>query len=667
MRIVSKLNLRCLILPSLGAAMLSCAGCADAYRRSADADVYRLLNDRKMRALAYNPQAFSEPLAGPAGKSHAVDAPDIRPGSRVTDATLASQHGAEPADPREGPVSRRAYDRIPVTAIAPSAPPVLELPPPIAPAVPLGPYREDLLQVDPARADPFAADMAARWLDHRNVFGPTPPRKQPIQLDLFASLSYGTLHSRRYRAQMDELYLAALDVTLQRHLLSPRPFARTGLQYTGGQATTAYNSALTATLDAGVRQKLPYGGEIVAETLVNFVHALDGAATDGESASVVLSGSIPLLRGAGMVNLEGLISSEREVVYQVRAFEEFRRQFAIDVANAYFRLLASYQAVNNRRANVNNSISLLERTRAIYAANVGAGGQVGRLRLTYLEVQRSEQQLLDAQNSLIDSQESYLNELDNFKLLLGMDIREEVDIIPVALDLKMPDLEHRDVIAVANQFRLDLQTARDRIDDARRNVSNAANGLLPDLSLTGLAQAGNPADAPAKSLNSRTLTYAAGITLDLPVDRLPERNVYRRALIGLYQSQRSFDDLQDRISAEVRASVRAIRSSEVSVAIQKRSIELAERRLENSNLLLKRGETNARDVVEAQDALIRSQDAYERARADLQVQVLQFLDRTGTLRVDPESGSLGKALDRAANSRDLSRQRAGANGSPGPG
>jgi outer membrane protein TolC len=282
-------------------------------------------------------------------------------------------------------------------------------------------------------------------------------------------------------------------------------------------------------------------------------------------------------------------------------------------------------------------------------------------------VQRSEQQLLDAQNSLIDSQESYLNALDNFKLLLGMDIREEIDIIPVVLELNVPDLEHRDVVAVANRYRLDLQTARDRIDDAKRAVAIAENGLLPDLSLTAQSLIGNPADAPAKALNSRTMTYSAGVTLDLPVDRLAERNVYRRSLISLYQAQRNVEDLQDRIAVDVRAASRAIRSSQVSVAIQKRSIELAARRLENSNLLLKRGETNARDVVEAQNALIQSQDAYERARADLQVQVLQFLDRTGTLRVDPDSGSLGKALDRGPNPTDLIRERAGANGIVGPG
>jgi outer membrane protein TolC len=643
-------------------------GCADAYQRSADADVYRLLNDRKVRALGYDPQATSDPVikTGAATTLGAATTAGTRPAEDLSRVARPEVDGKDPRaaaeenDPAK-PAPARAYARIPVTPIPPSEPPALDLAKPPDPAVPLGPNPGQPAGDRPTRLDPFAVEMASRWTETRYVYGPNPPRPEPVKLDLFASLRYAVRHSRTYRARMDDLYLAALDVTLERHLLSPRPFARTGLQYTGGQRDAAYASALTVTNDVGVRYRLPYGGEVVAEALVDFVHALDGNVSDGENASLVLSGSIPLLRGAGLVNLEPLIASERGVVYTIRSFEEFRRSFAIDVANAYFQLQARYQAVNNRRVNVVNSVSLLDRTRAIYSANLGASGGGSRLQLTFLEVQRAEQQLLDAQNSLVDSQESYLNALDTFKLLIGMDTREEIDIVPVALDVTVPDLANQDALSAANRFRLDLQTARDRIDDARRGVAVANNGLLPDLNLTGRGGLGNPSDLPARrEFDARALTYAAGVTLDLPLDRVAERNAYRRSLIGFYQSQRAYDELQDRVAADVRAAVRAIRSTEVSVALQRRSIELAERRLENANLQLKRGVTNARDVVEAQTALISAQDRFEQARADLQVQILQFLRQTGTLRIDPDAGTFGRALDRTAGPWRGQQERAAA-------
>ena len=73
-------------------------------------------------------------------------------------------------------------------------------------------------------------------------------------------------------------------------------------------------------------------------------------------------------------------------------------------------------------------------------------------------------------------------------------------------------------------------------------------------------------------------------------------------------------------------------------------------RLDNSNTSLKLGVPNvtARDVVESQASLLDAQDQYERAKSDLQIQVLLYMRDTGTLRLDQQGGSLAMAMDRAA-------------------
>jgi outer membrane protein TolC len=107
---------------------------------------------------------------------------------------------------------------------------------------------------------------------------------------------------------------------------------------------------------------------------------------------------------------------------------------------------------------------------------------------------------------------------------------------------------------------------------------------------------------------------------------------------------------KESIAADVLTRIRAIHSAEAAVAIQTRSIELAQRRLEYATELLKEGKTtDARNVTDAQQALLSAQDAYEDARASLQIEVLRFLRDTGTLRVDPHAGALGRALDRLAS------------------
>jgi outer membrane protein TolC len=189
------------------------------------------------------------------------------------------------------------------------------------------------------------------------------------------------------------------------------------------------------------------------------------------------------------------------------------------------------------------------------------------------------------------------------------------------------------------------------------------NGLLPDLNLTADAGVGNRPNDAARDVDSRQFNYSVGANMDWPLDRVAERNEYRRSLIDFSQAQRQFDLRKDQILADTRADVRALRSAQISYDIQRRSIDLAQRRLEYSNELLIQGKANSRDVVDSQTALLASQDSFAAAKADLQVQVLFLLRDMGVLRLDPAAGSLGHAMDFAATNgndeRNPSLDRAG--------
>jgi outer membrane protein TolC len=584
---------------------IALAGCSpESYRRGADREVSRILRDRKDAALGYQPDT-------PAGDA---DAP--APAARKPD-----------------------YQRIPATAIPPPATPAIAAPVVNVPYGPLGPDPDVVPVQRGYRFGSLGGDEEFEVFRGLEM-GPPAPGVGGRRFDLFGALKFAVQNSREYQDRMEDLYLAALDVTLERHLFAPRPFARAGLEYTGGQRDVDYRSALAATATAGVRQQLPYGGEVTAETLVRFVDALEGQVGDGESAEVVLSGSLPLLRGAGLVNLEPLIASERTLVYEVRDFEVFRRQFAVSIASQYFGLLAQQQSVANRLQNYASLAALLEQTLALHEAQIEARP------VSFLDVQRSEQSLLQAENSLIDARQSYANDLDDFKIALGMDVNESLDVVPVELDVAVPDIRGDAALEIAHRYRLELQTARDRITDAVRTVEVARNGLLPDVNLTGSASTGNRAGTPARQLDSRTLEYSAGVQVDLPVDRVAERNAYRRSLIGFDRAQRGYEDLREQVTAQVRSDARGIRLAQSTLVIQKRGIELAERRLELATDLLRQDKSDAREVVEAQEDLLNAQDAYERAQAQLQIRVLEFLRDTGTLRIDPDAGELGQALDR---------------------
>src|SRR4051812_18885351 len=259
-------------------------GCSpESYQRSADLDVNKLLADRKQKTLGYEPEVVA-PATQPA-----------RPG-------------------------KNAYAKIPFTQLPPKISPPIE---PVRVEVPyaaLGPAELFPPGTPAPTFEPLDVQAAREPGIDRLRLGPPAVRGPRRVFEVFQSLAYGVQHSREYQTRMEDLYLAALTVTLERHFFEPRPFVTQSLTYDGGQRDVNYRSALTAATTAGVRQRLPYGGEIVAQGLVDFVQAINNNSDSGESASLALTGSIPLLRGAGMVVQEPLIQSERSLVYEVRTF-----------------------------------------------------------------------------------------------------------------------------------------------------------------------------------------------------------------------------------------------------------------------------------------------------------------------------------------------------------
>jgi outer membrane protein TolC len=581
------------------------------YRNWADSQVQDILRDRKKTTLGYQPEV-------------------------------------EAKLPANEKPSRAAYEKIPVTPIPPQVASPLE---PSVVTVPFGELGPDVPAADAgdsmSRRSPNPYDQAvlSGGTTDELRLGPQTPAEMGTQLDLFRAIEYGVQHSRQYQTQMEDLYLRTLDVTLQRWLLSPRPFVTQDFNVTGGQRDAEYRSALNAVTTAGVRQRLPYGGEVVARTLASTVRAIDGNVQEGQSASVALDASIPLLRGAGLVNLEGLIGSERQLVYEIRDFEQFRREFAVDIATRYFRLITQQQRLQNSRMNFVGLQRLTMQTQAMYQSG----------RANFLDVQLSAQQMLRAESQIISAENAYRTALDLFKIVLGMPIDTDLQVVPVELELNEPQDQVNRAIELATQYRLDLQTSRDQIEDARRRVSNAKNELLPEVNLTAGTSLGSRPEDPLFGFEGRSQQYSAGLRIDLPVDRLAERNAYRASLIGLQRAQRGYEQQRDQIAVAARDALRGIAQARTSLEIQRIGIEMAQKRLDNSRELLRAGIQasggSTRSAVEAQQSLLETQNEYADARAQLQISVLNYLRETGTLRVDPSAGALGVALDRGAVKR----------------
>lgn len=194
-------------------------------------------------------------------------------------------------------------------------------------------------------------------------------------------------------------------------------------------------------------------------------------------------------------------------------------------------------------------------------------------------------------------------------------------------------------IQLAIDHRVDLRVAIGRIFDSQRHVAVGADALRADLTLLGSAAAGESrrlasAGRPDAQLRFEEGRYSGLVSIDLPLERTAERNVYRRTLIELERAVRDLQDLEDRIKLELRNDLRTLLEAREAVRIQAQAVQVAKRRVESTNLFLQAGRAEIRDVLEAQESLVAAENALTAAIVRYRVAELNLQSDLGVLRID---------------------------------
>lgn len=445
---------------------------------------------------------------------------------------------------------------------------------------------------------------------------------------LSEALAYAFHNAWDFQTQKEDLYLAALALMTERQLWTPQLEGEIRARYTNYGQERQFDQAMAAVSDLSVTQRLPYGGDVSARIINTLMRDIGNHTTTGESGDMILQANIPLLRGAGRVAFESRYQAERNLIYAVRNFESNRRTLTVDVAGAFFDLLAIKTRIDSAQLALDDALYDLGKVEA----------QVDVGEVVEIEAQRTRVQMLDSRNNLINARVQYQNALDRFKIRIGMPTTEPIDAVDADLDLFEPFVSQEEAIVAALNYRLDLINQLDFVDDARRGVRIARNNFLPAFDFTGsMAMTTDPNRIQSFSYNTERTTWDALLTLELPIDRREERNEFRASLIDLRRAQREYQLGVENVKLDVRAALRNLALARESMEIQRQNMEVNQRRNEMARVLWDNGEIrSSRDLVEAQNALQASTNQFAAATADYRLAILVLLRDTGTLRVDDD-------------------------------
>jgi len=466
-------------------------------------------------------------------------------------------------------------------------------------------------------------------------------------VNLESALALAVAHSRSYQSRKEQLYLSALSLTLARHQFAPIFSGNANVNYSveTEQAVTVGIDAITGqpkiiVSDNLVEQHRVGGsgslntswlirdvGRITTAFTADFLRFVTGDRSLTTSSQVSATFLRPLLRDAGFkLQIETLTQAERQLLYDLRNFAQFRKDFSVQIATAYYGVLGGRDAVRNSFLNLQSSRKNAERTRAL--------AQEGRV--TQADLGRLEQQELSAESTWINAIRSYKQALDNFKIQLGLTVDAHIvldDRELEALQIHHPDLSVDDSLQVALAARLDYLNSKDQLDDAVRQVDLAANFLKPRVDVTAtVAVNSNPNENNRFPLpDVDRYRWNAGLNFDPGLDRKAERNGYRSALISRNRAARAIDQQEDEIKLQVRDSWRTLDQAKRNYEISEIGVKLAERRVEEQDLLAELGRAKALDQVDAQNSLIDSKNQRTQALVTHTIARLQFWNNMGIL------------------------------------
>tara|TARA_Y100000588_G_scaffold184213_1_gene198042 strand:- start:1405 stop:3174 length:1770 start_codon:yes stop_codon:yes gene_type:complete len=448
------------------------------------------------------------------------------------------------------------------------------------------------------------------------------------RLTLPQALEMAVANSRDYQLQRETLFLTALALTGERHKFVLK-FTKANLDLSRNRSSSNVN---TTESDASftLSKALKTGGTLTTSLANDLTLYFNGGGP--QVPDVTLALTQPLLKGRGAKFAEELLKqSERNLVYAIRTFSHYQKTFLVSRINEYLQLL---QKKNEARVAWD---LYQDRIRFREEQELRLQGEL----ISQFQLDQALRSEYSAKVAYRQAVESYLGLLDDFKKQLNLPLGE-----PLVLDdnelgsleqfgLRPILLQDREGFMLALAHRLDVLNDIDKYEDKKRKVEVAANDLLPSLALV--------ADYSLKEQYYNRNSFAfgdysgkVGLSLDLPLDKLTERNAYRQSRIVFEQQLRSLMQTLDDLRDEIRTNLRTLDQNQQAYVINQKSLAVAQRELEKARLDMQAGlDVSPRDVLEAQTAVSQARNNVTKAFINFQTQRLKLLNNLGVLNTTP--------------------------------
>lgn len=315
--------------------------------------------------------------------------------------------------------------------------------------------------------------------------------------------------------------------------------------------------------------------------------------------SNTISASIPIYTGG---KLSGTIDQAKAnykyyLVGEQKAYNDMRET----VTNSYYGMLQADNVQNLSRESVNRLEEHLKNVKAQY--DVGVVAKV--------DVLRSEVELADAQQTLIQAENAYhiaeatLNKIVGLPMDTTLKLQDSMQYTPYDNDMKY-------CLDYAAEHRPDLEQARQNVEAAKGALKVARSGYMPQVSASA-SQNWNDTNWPGDE--NGNWSVGVGVSMNI-FDTGVTLSKIHGAEADLAKAEESYRDAVDSIMLEVRSTYLNLREAEKRIKTTEVAVAKAEEDYHIAQVRYMAGVGTNTDVLDAQVALTDAQNNYVQSLYD---------------------------------------------------
>lgn len=362
----------------------------------------------------------------------------------------------------------------------------------------------------------------------------------------------------------------------------------------------------------GVSQPLPTGGTlwVGGSQDQSFARRLGADASVYSFSGVTVTQ--PLLDGAwgdahyaadrARLSVEGARLAERDA----------RERLVVDVANAYWELVAARESTRLAVRSVEIAEKQLADTKERFEEGFAGSGDVLQL----------ERALGVARQSRVVAEAVEAGAARTLARRLGVSMERAVELTPVDRP-DPPDtaLDASEILADARANNTTYALVRLGVETARRDLAAGRVDALPDLDVSasvGVSATTGAAGALPALTQDPDAAWSVGIDLAVPLAWSGARAELEQSRLALARAELAAQAAEQDLAAAVYAAIDAVRRDRARVDLAEVTLKAAEAGLAADQELYREGRGSTRDVVRSLEVLEEAQVARLAAEIDLQ-------------------------------------------------